>query len=245
MGSIYKTAKNVIVWLGQEDEFTQDALKMVNILSRIPKERHPEVQLADWYQQELTLARFGLFEPITPYLWCGLVGLLNRPWFSRAWVAQEVILAQNAVVVCGQNVLPWSLLSNTIAFLTTTGWHDQISSGQMRTVPTLMMNPRQYRKLLESNAHVGMAAIYLESTRTGIANLGHKAVFRYLIDAHRYCEATDPRDMTYAFLGLAWRERLPFTTHPDAIVPDYKISVQDLYSRWLKPCYSHTKTCAS
>jgi hypothetical protein len=36
--------------------------------------------------------------------------------------------------------------------------------------------------------------------------------------------------MIYAFLGLAWKERKPFISHPSAIVPNYEISVQELYT---------------
>lgn len=34
--------------------------------------------------------------------------LLERPWFSRVWVLQEVALAQVAVVVCGTKCVPWA-----------------------------------------------------------------------------------------------------------------------------------------
>ena len=230
MSSIYGSAQNVIIWLGREDEFTKDALAAINALSKIPRQRHSEVKLSDWYNQGEVLRRLGVLQEITPHRWLGLVAFLNRPWFRRAWIVQEVILARDAVIVCGRNILPWSMLSDTIAFLTSTTWHDQISTDQMRAINSVVRNPGPYGKLLDAHVNVGMAAIYLESTRAGIASAGHKAVFRYLIEAHRFCEASDPRDMIYAFLGLAWKERLPFSTNPEAINPDYQISVRKLYT---------------
>jgi hypothetical protein len=92
----------------------------------------------------------------------------------------------------------------------------------------------RYRRLLEARVNLGMAALYIEATRAGVVANGHLALFRYLLQVHRHCEASDPRDMIYAFLGLAWKERLPFTAYPEAIVPDYKISVQKLYTTVVK-----------
>ncbi|KAL8853979.1 MAG: hypothetical protein Q9198_010943 [Flavoplaca austrocitrina] len=56
MGFIYEAAQNVVIWLGGEDEFMDDALAAMKALSVIvvPRERHPEVKLADWYNQEMS-----------------------------------------------------------------------------------------------------------------------------------------------------------------------------------------------
>ena len=37
----------------------------------------------------------------------GLILLLQRPWFLRTWIVQEVTLAKHAIVVCGQNSISW------------------------------------------------------------------------------------------------------------------------------------------
>jgi hypothetical protein len=233
MAEIYKSAKNVIVWLGKKDEFTEDALTAMKRLSKIPKDKYSTIKVADWYNQEAVLRDLGT-SPLSYTHWLGLVAFLNRPWFKRAWVAQETILARHVVVICGTAVISWGMISNAVSFLTTTSWHDHLHTEKMKSFDYIQKKPGPYRKLLEAKVDVGMAAIYLESTRTGISTYGHLALFRYLLQAHRYCNASDPRDMIYAFLGLGWRERKPFTTHPTAIVPDYKISVQELYTKVTK-----------
>jgi hypothetical protein len=112
MSDIYKAAQNVIVWLGKRDEFTEDALTAIKQLSLIPKQQYPEVKLSNWYDQVSVLRNLGVWQEFSPHTWLGLVALLNRPWFKRAWAAQEVILAQNAMVVCGREVFPWTMLSD-------------------------------------------------------------------------------------------------------------------------------------
>lgn len=115
-----------------EEESRNDALVAMKALSVIPRQRHSEIEFADWYNQGTVLMRLGVQTNISPYTWLGLVAFLNRPWLSRVWVVQEVGVARDAVVVCGQKILPWSLLSSIISFLKATTRHDQIPTSQMR-----------------------------------------------------------------------------------------------------------------
>jgi hypothetical protein len=32
----------------------------------------------------------------------------DRSWFSRAWTFQEICLSQDAVLICGEDGVPWS-----------------------------------------------------------------------------------------------------------------------------------------
>ncbi|PMD57448.1 uncharacterized protein K444DRAFT_54175 [Hyaloscypha bicolor E] len=73
------------------------------------------------------------------------------------------------------------------------------------------------------------SAIYLETTRRGIEQSGHLVVFRHLLDIFRLSRASNPGDMIYALLSLAWKELHPFSSHPGLSVPDYEISVRDLF----------------
>lgn len=50
-----------------------------------------------------------------------------------------------------------------------------------------------------------------------------------LLDKHRFSKSSDPRDKVYAFLGLANRNKVPFRTLPNVLVPDYKLTVQEVY----------------
>lgn len=39
--------------------------------------------------------------------WQSLLLLMQRPWFSRRWVVQEVALARAATIYCGRDKIPW------------------------------------------------------------------------------------------------------------------------------------------
>lgn len=33
---------------------------------------------------------------------------MQRPWFSRRWVVQEIALARSATIYCGNDKIPWT-----------------------------------------------------------------------------------------------------------------------------------------
>jgi hypothetical protein len=39
--------------------------------------------------------------------WGALLDLMQRQWFSRRWVVQEIALAREAVIYCGGDKIPW------------------------------------------------------------------------------------------------------------------------------------------
>jgi len=39
--------------------------------------------------------------------WGALLDLMQRPWFSRRWVVQEIALARKAVMYCGSDKISW------------------------------------------------------------------------------------------------------------------------------------------
>ncbi|KAL1385704.1 hypothetical protein HDK64DRAFT_332355 [Phyllosticta capitalensis] len=106
MDRIYASARSSIVWLGVEDDSTSEAKDALHLLINFPR-------------------FFGMYKPNWSRSWhlsdkeresrrltCGaklvwLRDLLERSWFSRAWVIQEVLLARHVKVLCGKYVLPW------------------------------------------------------------------------------------------------------------------------------------------
>src|SRR5947207_10371237 len=40
--------------------------------------------------------------------WRALLELMQRPWFSRRWVVQEIALGRKAVIYCGRDKISWN-----------------------------------------------------------------------------------------------------------------------------------------
>jgi hypothetical protein len=46
--------------------------------------------------------------------WKALDALLTRPWFTRVWVLQELVLSRDAVLICGQRSICWEDFSSAM-----------------------------------------------------------------------------------------------------------------------------------
>ncbi|KAI6086223.1 heterokaryon incompatibility protein-domain-containing protein [Hypoxylon rubiginosum] len=133
MGEIYMWAEVVYVWLGTETKASLQALEALsgaasfNYLPIDPD--RTSRSLPTWSEK----ARLAL-KLLPPYLNYGmirklifnvrltnavehqLVELLSRPWFSRAWTFQEIILASEAVVLCGPAAYRLDVLARGVEF---------------------------------------------------------------------------------------------------------------------------------
>jgi hypothetical protein len=90
MSRIYTRADNVCIWLGEQDDESEVAFKFI--------------------KEELTHLKD--FDSISSnkeysYKWQALMVLMQREWFSRRWVVQEVSLANKADIWCGPDSMPW------------------------------------------------------------------------------------------------------------------------------------------
>ncbi|KAF2083576.1 HET-domain-containing protein, partial [Saccharata proteae CBS 121410] len=85
MWRIYRQASHVVIWLGEEEHYTTDAVFAIHKFAtsaNIPKKfpfRQPE-----------------LFIPVE--LQHAVIAMLRHPWFTRLWVFQESIAAQETTV---------------------------------------------------------------------------------------------------------------------------------------------------
>lgn len=114
MDRVYKTASNVLVWLGlsadNSDLVFDHASAVVEGFASI----------SDRFVDENQLPSFHL-PGVTDPLWHAIGDLVGRRWFTRLWVIQEVVLASNVIVVCGSKRITWSLLGKLASEITRVG----------------------------------------------------------------------------------------------------------------------------
>ncbi|KAL2148466.1 hypothetical protein VTH82DRAFT_2386 [Thermothelomyces myriococcoides] len=111
MDRVYNQAERVVSWLGESDSSIEAATKLLRRLS--------DVQLSQVSQADFDVARF--VKDIPREEWFGLGSLLSRPYFKRAWIVQEIAMAKQLLVVCGQHILRWEDLVHCSSIIETTG----------------------------------------------------------------------------------------------------------------------------
>lgn len=107
MGDIYSHALRVVVWLGPEKDNSAHALELISSLATKVK--------IDWSRQQISAASVEFCEwadrtiplPYEGEFWLAICKLLLRPWFDRLWVQQEVRLAKEVVITCGNSAVTW------------------------------------------------------------------------------------------------------------------------------------------
>lgn len=233
MDQIYHQAEKVVSWLGLEDETTSDLFVVIENLSTIPPELYSCVTMEDIWRPEIYASKLGIL-PLTQKHWLAWVAFMHRPYFTRVWIVQEIVLAKDILFVCGSKVFPWSAMSAALRFVVHSGWGILLHTEQMRFNQVLTKNVGVYSRLLESKLDPGQSAWGLFHARDAVRESGRQWHFASLLSNHRYCKSSDPRDMVYALQGVARKGHRPFDTQPKLLDIDYRISVQRLYTRTAK-----------
>ena len=165
MKRIYESAGQVVVWLGEDVEHTGRAFEKLEEAAEYMRGPQPDVttKTPQWLKDEL----FGT------EAWAGLMDLFRCEWWTRIWVIQEVALAKQAIIACGNHRLSADCYNNAMllfsaiaVFWLETGGLDLIRS--KRELP--------------------------KKTTNNLLQLANK---------YRQLNATNPRDKLYGLLGLA------------------------------------------
>jgi hypothetical protein len=91
MGKIYEAAQSIYLWLGRSADGSESCFDYMN------QDRKPPSQCT----------------PIDP-LEQAITALLSRPYWERAWIRQEFLLAQNIIIYCGDRITSWERFSAVI-----------------------------------------------------------------------------------------------------------------------------------
>ena len=70
--------------------------------------------------------------------WGALLELMQRPWFSRRWVVQEIALARKAVVYCGGDMLSWKKFAVAVELFV------EVETATHRLSEVMKMDPKFY-----------------------------------------------------------------------------------------------------
>ena len=121
MADIYRSAAKVIVWLGPEANNSKAAIEALKTLA---SKIHVDwglliISAASKVDAESDWVDLKKRAPFDQETWTSIGWLLDRSWFSRLWVWQEVYLARKcAVIICGDATVSWEDFRKAIVSLT-------------------------------------------------------------------------------------------------------------------------------
>jgi hypothetical protein len=212
MREIYTKAWTPIIWLGNEEEESDNAMELIKLLAETYKTRDQVIALTQALNQEPEL--FGVGR------WRALHQLATRRYFSRMWILQEAAQGRkNTPVLCGKKTLPWIDFSRTFGLLYKT---DEVINKFITN--ELEAAGLEFRLSIWASLEIVGEIQLLQD-----AVLGHRRNNLYrLLSLGRTVFATDPRDKVYGFLGMME------PSLRDLIIPDYNATVLDVYRDFVK-----------
>lgn len=191
MGKIYSRSSLVRIWIGIESDLAEQAFDLV-------RQCGPAEQISG----ELVAAKVLHNKSGTK----ALTDLLQRDYWNRMWVFQEIVLAREAIVHCGKLHAPWSNFK----------WLDKVSSKHVLWLTAQIENPwiLDFRKALFNIAHFCVSSIEARHTN----NVLHPT---------RHLLCNDPRDKLYALRGVC-------KALAGMLKVDYSVPIRDVFTAFTR-----------
>ena len=176
MKDIYGSAEQTVIWLGETYDNSDLAISCLHTWDNIWEVLKETPSLLQDSKLKASL--------LSPDAWNAIHLLFQRPWWSRRWVIQEFILSKSTLFICGSDQCEESILLKA------------------KLAKDLMTEP-QFQTYLSSIQMAQMAVKTYESAGALLVlNKFESCNFILLLQLIANCQATDPRDLLYALLGL-------------------------------------------
>ena len=103
MTSIYSKSVEVIIWLGPPNSTTPNLMKKINKIGNISQRCGlsdiSSSQLREWSEHGIDKTLFRPVEKeVLGLMSMSYINLLQRPWFERVWVLQELVAGSQAII---------------------------------------------------------------------------------------------------------------------------------------------------
>jgi len=196
MRRIYRRADQVVIWVGSAANRGDMAVRFL----RQVFENCPRGGEAAWFKRLMKDNDLSL-------QWKAIAGFLGRAWWTRIWIVQEVVLAKEALILCGTASMTWTQLEYSLHY----------TSNQLDELKTHVKDSADYALIRDRLRKVAR----LTAIRRRKDNLNVIDVF----DNVGGNDCTDKRDKIYGLLGII----------PDADLicpePDYNLPVEEVHRR--------------
>jgi hypothetical protein len=217
MSKIYSNAQRVIGWLGSHANDSHLAFKLFLLLGRTSVTNDQQVDL-ELQRAADVLMKTGHFHSLEDLfhpkrsLMQAATSLVQRPWFHRLWIIQEVTLASNLELFCGSSSIQGDVFFHAIRVLCS-----------IVTDPPMPWLLKPYRNALK-----------LGQLRAQ-ESAGQKHSLPHLAQKLSKWDCKKDHDRLIALFGLIDRDTQAWFT------PSYSIPAQELYANFAKGHMNSTK----
>ncbi|KAF2852960.1 hypothetical protein T440DRAFT_466522 [Plenodomus tracheiphilus IPT5] len=204
--SIFQSAEMVLCWIGEERD---DSSAAIQTLLQI---RTLELAPQQWPTQlpEIPNTWKDGVPPVNDPVWWSIQNLFEREWFSRVWVIQEVVLAKELKLICGNYEMDWEDVIKAV----------EICLDDQGGPLPIECSLRQIKTSFGPVHTLGLTKRAFENK-----NLSKRFSLISLLDVFTHSKSTKPRDKFFALLGIA------SDSTATAFDPDYSSSLAAIIRR--------------
>jgi len=176
MAVIYANAFEVLLWLGAEADGSGEAMEAINSGAGSMRQYESEVQ-----------------------------SLFRRPYWNRLWILQEILMAQNISVICGDQVFAWETL-------------------EAHFIPQIPRGIEINISWEEHPVEIDKVALSLIEERASFGGANQR--LSYILENFAILQCGDVRDKVYGLLSLVRRS---------GVIPvDYTITEDNVFFNALR-----------
>lgn len=211
MKDIYRLASSVVVWLGGPIEVDGNELWCIPPLLEAASRKSQRIPGSKDWMKHVLRPNYHEHGDLLDKKWNNIVKslilMLQRPWFLRTWIIQEVALATRAEVICGNYSASWDDFYCAISYAFDS---DYFSS----TLPELFSSMQN-----------------IETVRRQRACAQYPRLLDLLASFQIFL-ATNPRDKVFGLLGLLSPSELPAL----GLKADYEVDTIKVYTQATIDC---------
>jgi hypothetical protein len=215
MRGIYGNAQTVIAWLGGEENNSDEAIDLIQILCGASVDGRGEEVAARLRNDPAYLGRG---------CWMALEHFMRRDYWTRLWIIQEVVLGSTSLaLLCGNRFIHWTSFCQGIGFLYEHLWnikddllvYEIIATGSQLSVRSAVWST--------ANIHLVYQDLWALSHLEAQGG-GDRLSFAHLLDLANSASSQDARDKVYGLVGMME------PNISNNLVPDYKLDVRRVYA---------------
>ncbi|KAI9765876.1 MAG: hypothetical protein M1839_005292 [Geoglossum umbratile] len=152
-----------------------------------------------------------------------ILALFSRNYWKRLWIIQEILLAQDLVVCCGQKQIHWGSFESF--------WNELVCISSEDSVERY-----PYIDQVEPSNAMALVVQRIDDHNQYTFH-NRRRQLDELLEIHWDAQCTDIRDKVFGLLGLISTEgkHSPF-------IADYSMSVEEVYSYTLRYLYESTES---
>jgi Heterokaryon incompatibility protein (HET) len=226
MRKIYASTMSVIAWIGSEENRSDQAIELMGRIDMATGNKYAVKQICASSNSEVQESTSIFTDDSTVSLLTGplkpLEALLNRNYWKRLWIIQELALSQSMTLfVCGNKFFSRRMIARTCYFC-------QDNSASIDTILRSyeLANQDSASDLILWNGGIWSLS-YKVKDLVLIGNQNQDDL-EFVLDIGRKASAKEEKDKIYGLLGL-----LPEKVQAE-IMPDYDLSVGVVYTNFVK-----------